>query len=267
MLTEQTIDILHSLKLFGMAKGLADRLAAPSHGELSHADFVGLLVQDEKAYRDNQRLARLLKNAKLRQQAALEDIDFSHARGLSKQVMRELGTTQWIATHRNVLLSGPAGIGKSYIACALGNAAARAGYTTFYTRAPRLFESLQHARGDGSHLKLLDKLSRVQLLIVDDFLLTPLSEWERRDILEVVEGRYDVGATVFASQCPVKDWYPAIGDPTLADAICDRLLHNAYRLELRGDSMRRKDGGPTKTGDPASEQRDQQTIEPTGGIR
>lgn len=272
MLTEQTIAILHSLKLFGMAKGLGDRLAAPSHGELSHADFVGLLVQDEKAYRDNQRLARLLKNAKLRQQAALEDIDFSHARGLSKQVMRELGTTQWIATHRNVLLSGPAGIGKSYIACALGNAAARAGYTTLYVRAPRLFESLQHARGDGSHLKLLDKLSRVQLLIVDDFLLTPLSEWERRDILEVVEGRYDVGATVMASQCPIKDWYPAIGDPTLADAICDRLLHNAYRLELRGDSMRRKEGVPTRSEDTASEQRDQQTrdqqtVEPMGGIR
>jgi len=267
MLTEQTITILHSLKLFGMAKGLGDRLAAPSHGELSHADFVGLLVQDEKAYRDNQRLARLLKNAKLRQPAALEDIDFRHDRGLSKQVIRELGTTQWIATHRNVLLSGPAGIGKSYIACALGNAAARAGYSTLYIRAPRLFESLQHARGDGSHLKVLDKLSRVQLLIVDDFLLTALSEWERRDILEVVEGRYDVGATVFASQCPIKDWYPAIGDPTLADAICDRLLHNAYRLELRGDSMRRKDAGPTKTDDPASEKRDHQTVAPIGGIR
>lgn len=267
MLTEQTIAILNSLKLFGMARGLGERLAAPSHGELSHAEFVGLLVQDEKAYRDNQRLVRLLKNAKLRQQAALEDIDFAHARGLSKQVVLELGTTQWIANHRNVLLSGPAGIGKSYIACALGNAAARAGYTTLYTRAPRLFESLQHARGDGSHLKLLDKLSRVQLLIVDDFLLTPLSEWERRDILEVVESRYDVGASVFSSQCPVKDWYPAIGDPTLADAICDRLLHNAYRLELRGDSMRRKDGGAVKTENLSSEKRDGQTIEPTGGIR
>jgi DNA replication protein DnaC len=246
MLNEQTIAILNTLKLFGMARGLGERLVAPNHGDLSHADFVGLLVQDEKTYRDNQRLARLLKNAKLRQPAALEDIDFGHPRGLSKQVILELANAQWIANHRNVLVTGPTGIGKSYIACALGNSAARAGYTTLYTRAPRLLESLQHARGDGSHLKLLDKLSRVQLLIVDDFLLTPLSEWERRDILEVAEGRYDAGAIVIASQCPIKDWYPAIGDPTLADAICDRLLHNAYRLELRGDSMRRKDGGNGK---------------------
>jgi DNA replication protein DnaC len=267
MLNEQTIAILNSLKLFGMARGLGERLAIPSQSELSHAEFIGLLVQDEKAYRDNQRLARLLKNAKLRQQAALEDIDFAHARGLSKQVVLDLATTQWIANHRNVLLSGPAGIGKSYIACALGNAATRAGYTTLYTRAPRLFESLQHARGDGSHLKLLDKLCRVQLLIVDDFLLTPLSEWERRDILEIVEGRYDTGATVIASQCPIKDWYPAIGDPTLADAICDRLLHNAHRLELRGDSMRRTSGGAANTASLSSQEPDGQEIEQSRGIR
>jgi DNA replication protein DnaC len=247
MLNEQTIAILNSLKLFGMARGLSERLVDPNHGNLSHAEFVGLLVQDEKTYRDNQRLARLLKNARLRQPAALEDIDFAHARGLSKQVMLELANPQWIASHRNVLITGPTGIGKSYIACALGHSAARAGYTTLYTRAPRLLESLQHARGDGSHLKLLDKLARVQLLVVDDFLLTPLSEWERRDILEVAEGRYDTSATVIASQCTVKDWHPAIGDPTLADAICDRLLHNAYRLELRGDSMRRRDGAKNGT--------------------
>jgi DNA replication protein DnaC len=197
MLNEQTIAVLNSLKLFGMARGLSVRLTDPNHGNLSHADFVGLLVQDEKTYRDNQRLVRLLKNAKLRQPAALEDIDFAHVRGLSKQVMLELANPLWIAGHRNVLITGPAGIGKSYISCALGNAAARAGYTTLYTRAPRLLESLQHARGDGSHLKLLDKLARVQLLVVDDFLLTPLSEWERRDILEVAEGRYEAGASPF----------------------------------------------------------------------
>ena len=260
MLNEQTIAILNSLRLFGMARGLGERLADPNDGELCHAEFVGLLVQDEKVYRDNQRLARLLKNAKLRQQAALEDIDFAHSRGLSKQVMLELANTQWIAGHRNVLVTGPTGIGKSYIACALGNSAARAGYTTLYTRAPRLFEGLQHARGDGSHLKLLDKLSRVQLLIVDDFLLMSLSEWERRDILELAEGRYDTGATVITSQCPIKDWHPAIGDPTLADAICDRLLHNAYRLELRGDSMRRRNGGGMKAGDLHPEKGEGQAI-------
>ncbi len=265
MLNEQTIAILNSLKLFGMARGLSERLATPHHTNLSHAEFVGLLVQDEKAYRDNQRLAHLLKNAKLRQPAALEDIDFAHSRALSRQVMLELATTQWIANHRSVLITGPTGIGKSYIACALGNAAARAGYTTLYARAPRLLESLQHARGDGSHLKLLDKLSRVQLLILDDFLLTPLSESERRDILEIAEGRYDIAATVIASQCPVKDWYPAIGDPTLADAICDRLLHNAYRLELRGDSMRRKEAELMKTGN-VSLEKGGKPIEQTEGI-
>ena len=187
MLNEQTISIMNSLKLFGMARSFGERLTDPGHGGLSHGDFVGLLVQDEKTYRDNQRLSRLLKKAKLKQPAALEDIDYTHARGLSRQVMLELANTQWIGAHRNVLITGPSGIGKSFIACALGNSAARSGFTVLYTRAPRLFETLQQARGDGSHLKLLDRLSRVQLLILDDFLLTPLSDMERRDLLEITE--------------------------------------------------------------------------------
>jgi DNA replication protein DnaC len=248
MLNEQTISIMNSLKLFGMARSFDARLIDPGHGGLSHADFVGLLVQDEKTYRDNQRLSRLLKKAKLKQPAAIEDIDYTHSRGLSRQVMLELADTQWIGAHRNVLITGPSGIGKSFIACALGNSAARSGFTVLYTRAPRLFETLQQARGDGSHLKLLDRLARVQLLILDDFLLTPLSDMERRDLLEITEGRYDGGASVIASQCPIPDWYTAIGDPTIADAICDRLLHTAYRLELRGDSMRKKQGEIRKEG-------------------
>ena len=152
----------------------------------------------------------------------------------------ELTNPQWISAHRNVILSGPTGIGKSYIACALGNSAARAGHTVLYLRAPRLFETLQQSRGDGSHLKTLARLSRVQLLIIDDFLLTPLSDWERQDLLEVIEDRYQTGATIITSQCPLSDWHPNIGDPTLADAICDRLLHNAYKIELKGDSLRVK---------------------------
>lgn len=238
MLDQQTMAILHSLKLFGMAGGLGERLADPRQASLSHSEFVGLLVQDEKTYRDNMRLRRLLRKAKLRQEAALEDMDYGASRGLSRQVMLELANPQWIAAHRNVLVTGPTGVGKSFIACALGNAAARAGYTVLYLRAPRLFETLQQSRGDGSHLKALARLSRVQLLIIDDFLLTSLADPERRDLLEVIEDRHQAGATIIASQCPVKDWHPNIGDPTMADAICDRLLHNAYKIEMRGDSMR-----------------------------
>ena len=242
MFNQQTMSILNSLKLFGLAKGFEERLADPQQASLSHADFVGLLVQDEKTYRDNLRLKRLLKNAKLRQEAAMEDIDYGASRGLNQQVILDLANPQWVDAHRNVLISGPAGIGKSFISCALGNAAARAGYTVLYMRAPRLFETLQQSRGDGTHLKALARLSRVQLLVIDDFLLTPLTDWERRDFMEVVEDRYELGATIIASQCPIGDWHPNIGDPTMADAICDRLLHNSYRIELRGDSLRRLTG-------------------------
>ena len=147
MLNQQTMSILHSLKLFGLAKSLEERIADPMHASLSHAEFVGLLVQDEKVYRDNLRLRRLLKKAKLRQEASLEDIDYSVSRGLSQQVILEISNPQWITAHRNVLISGPTGVGKSFIACALGNSAARAGYTALYMRAPRLFETLQQSRG------------------------------------------------------------------------------------------------------------------------
>jgi len=238
MLNQQTISTLHSLKLFGMAESLERRLADTRQASLSHAEFVGLLVQDEKTHRDNLRLRRLLKKARLRQEAALEDIDYRAARGLSQQALLELSSSQWVAAHRNVLISGPTGIGKTFIACALGNAAARSGYTVLYMRAPRLFETLQQSRGDGSHLKALARLARVQLLIIDDFLLTRLADVEQRDFLEIVEDRYQLGATIVASQCPIGEWHPNLGDPTLADAICDRLLHNAYRREPRGNSMR-----------------------------
>jgi len=246
MLNQQTMSILHSLKLYGLARGLEERLADPKQASLSHAEFVGLLVEDEKTHRDNLRLRRLLKKARLRQEAALEDIDYGASRGFSRQVILELANPQWVGARRNVLISGPTGIGKSFIACALGNTAARAGYTVLYMRAPRLFETLQQSRGDGSHLKALARLSRVQLLIIDDFLLTTPADWEQRDLLEVIEDRYQSGSTVIASQCPIGDWHPNIGDPTLADAICDRLLHNAYRIELRGDSMRTRPGSTSE---------------------
>ena len=239
MLNEQTIGILNSMKLFGMAQSLPQRLADPKQAELSHGEFAALLAQDEKMHRDNRRLARLLKNAKFKQQAAVEDIDYRHPRGLVRQAMMELANGEWMAAGRNVLLTGPAGVGKSYIACALGNLAARAGHPVLYVRAPRLFESLHQARGDGSHLKALTRMGKIQVLIIDDFLITPLAAAERKDFLEIIEDRYGVTATVITSQCPLKDWHEAIGDPTLADAICDRLLHNAYKFELRGESIRK----------------------------
>lgn len=239
MLNEQTIATLNALKLFGMAQGFAERLSNPNHAELSHGEFVGLIVQDEKTHRENQRLKRILKNAKLRLQAAIEDIDYRHPRSLQKQVLLELSSTQWIPSHRAVLVTGPAGIGKSYIACALGNFAARSGYTVFYVRAPRLFAMLHQAKGDGSHLKTLTRLAKVQLLIIDDLLLTPLADPEQQDLMEIVEDRYDTVATVITSQYPIKDWHHRMGDPTLADAICDRLLHHSYKIELKGDSIRK----------------------------
>jgi DNA replication protein DnaC len=240
MLDEMTITTLNALKLFGIANNLPARLADARQADLSHAEFVGLLAQDEKTYRDNKRLKRLLKNARLKQEASLEDIDYRQPRGLHKQTLLELGNTGWLEGNRNIVLTGPTGVGKSYIACALGNFAARTGYTVAYTRAARLFDILQTARADGSHLRLMQKYNKARLLIVDDFLIAPLSDTARMDFLELIEDRTGAGATIITSQCPVKEWHAGIGDPTLADAICDRLLHNAYKIELRGESMRKR---------------------------
>ena len=248
MLHEQTLQNLHAMRLFGMAKSFTDHLNHPATSDLTHADFVGLLVQDEKTYRENLRLATLLRNAKLRfKDAAFEAVNYRHPRGLTKTAFLPLRDTQWVTHARNVILSGPTGIGKSWLACALGNLAARAGYSVLYWRTPRLWESLSQARGDGSHLKMLAKLAKVQVLILDDFLITPLADLERRDALEIIEDRYGVGATLLTSQLPPADWYAAIGDPTFADALCDRLLHNAYKFPLSGKSVRPEEN---KNGDP-----------------
>ncbi len=238
MLNEATASAMHALKLHGMAKGFEQRLDSSKNAGISHTEFVGMLVDDEKLYRENRRLQRLLGKAKLRQSAALEDIDYRHVRGLSRQVMAELSGSRWIETHRTVILTGPTGIGKSYLACALGNHGARAGFTVQYYRAARLFEQLMEARGEGTHLKSLAKLSKVQVLIIDDLLMTPMTDEERRDLFEIVEDRYECAATVISSQCPTDKWYERIGDDTIADATCDRLFHNAYKIDLNGNSIR-----------------------------
>ena len=238
MLHEQTLQTLNELKLFGMAKSFAERISHPQNGELSHAEFVGLLVQDEKTCRENRRLRRLLKKAKLRHQASLEDVNYRHPRGLNKQTLLQLADIQWIIHNRNILITGPTGIGKSWLGCALGNLAARSGYTVQYLRTPRLFETLRQSEGDGSHLKALARLARTQVLILDDFLLSSPTDAERRDFLEIIEDRYGMGSTIITSQLPIKQWHEAIDEPTLADAICDRLFHNAYKIELKGPTMR-----------------------------
>ena len=240
MLHNQTIDILNRLKLFGMATSLRDRLANSLHQGLSNADFIGLLVQDEYTYRQNKRLQRLLVNAKFKMQASIEDIDFSQQRGITKQCILELAQPHWIDAARNVILAGPTGVGKTFVACALGNTAVRADYPTLYFRASRLFELLVQSKADGSHLKALARLAKAKLLIIDDFLIAPLTDFERRIFLEIIEDRYGSGATVIASQCPPEDWHHNIGEPTIADAICDRLLHNAAKLSLSGESFRKK---------------------------
>jgi DNA replication protein DnaC len=241
MLNEQTVTTMNQLKLMGMAKGFSERTGRSDHAELSHAEFVGLLVDDEKAYRQNARLSRLLKTAHLRQAGSLEDVDYRPARGLVKQVILELSRGEWLFLRQNVLISGPTGIGKSFLACALGNQACRAGSTTLYLRFPRLIENLYAARADHSHLKLLSRLSKVNVLVLDDFGLTSLSEPERKDFLEIVEDRYQAGSTIITSQLPPKQWHAIIGEPTMADAILDRLLHQAHKIELKGDSMRKRE--------------------------
>jgi DNA replication protein DnaC len=225
MLNEQTLAALNSLRLFGMAKSFSDKITNPHSADLSHQEFFGLIVQDEKTYRENLRLKRLLHNAKLKQQACLEDIDYKHPRGLNKQLLLELSSENWLSHHQNVLLTGPTGVGKSYIACALGTFAARLGHTVLYLRAPRLFETLLQSKADGSHLKTLTRLAKIQLLILDDLFLTPLSDAERNDLLEIIEDRHQKAPTVITSQCPIKNWHHIIGEPTIADAILDRLLH------------------------------------------
>jgi len=240
MLNHPTLEKLAALKLGGMLKALEEQMQMSEATALSFEERLGLLVDREWIERENRRLSGRLAKARLRQAAALEDVDWRTPRGLDKSVVLALGSCQWIAQHQNCLITGPTGVGKSWLACALGHKACREGYSVLYLRLTRLWRELAVARGDGRYLKLLAGLSRMDLIILDDLGTEALGEVERHDLLEILEDRYERRSTLVTSQLPVGHWHQTIGDPTLADAILDRLVHNAHKLALKGESMRKK---------------------------
>lgn len=240
MLIHPVIDKLSVLGLSGMLHALEEQMNMPDVDSLSFMERLGLLVDREEAVRASRRLSSRLKKSKLRHNAALEDIDFRHPRGLDKSVLLKLADCQWVKQHHNVVITGPAGVGKSYIACALAQKACREGYSALYLRVPRIFQELALARGDGRYSRLLVTLAKTDVLIFDDYGLSPLTQEQRHDLLEIFEDRHGLRSTVVASQLPLEHWHTQIGDPTLADAILDRLVHNAHQLNLKGGSMRKQ---------------------------
>jgi DNA replication protein DnaC len=245
MLLEQTMEKLNSMKLYGMTEAMRQWLDRPKEKDIAPTDLVGVLADAEWIHRENLKLTARLRNARFRQPACIEDIDYAHVRGLSKAVMLELATSRWAASHQNIILTGPTGVGKSYLACALGNKACRDGFTVVYRRASRLFDELAQARADGTYPHLLRRLAKAQVLILDDFGLEILGAPQRKELLEVLDDRHGVSSTVITSQLDPKDWHAVIADPTIADAVCDRVVHNAHRLKLAGDSIRKTESGLT----------------------
>lgn len=237
---EETITKLSELRLSSMALATRELLQTAPGNDLSFEEKLGIIVDREWTDRDNRRLARRLRDARLSTRASLDNVLCEPGRGVDKAMMRQFATCNWVKAKHNVVIVGKTGVGKSYVASALADVACRRGYRSLFFRVPRLLEELALARAAGEYGSLLGKLSRIDVLILDDFLLNPMTEIERRDLLEVIEDRYDKSSTIMTSQLPTKTWHEALNDPTIADAICDRLVHNAHVVKLGGPSMRRK---------------------------
>lgn len=239
MLANPTIEKLKSLKLSGMVKSLEEQMGLEGISELDFFERLGLLVDREVLERENRRLKSRLKTAKLREAASVEDIDYRHPRGLDRGLMASLAGCSWIASARNVIITGPTGVGKTFIACALAQKAIREGYAALYRRTPRLLRDLSTARADGSYQKAMTGLAKSRVLVLDDVALTAINAEQEKDLLEIIEDRHGLGSTVLTSQLPIEAWHKQMPNPTVADAILDRLVHNAYRIHLKGESMRK----------------------------
>jgi DNA replication protein DnaC len=240
MLVHPTVELLHALGLHGMAKAFKELDQNAEAHALSHAEWLGLLLEHEATLRRQKRFEARARAARLRHPASIEDVNYRAARGLDRALFLKLAGCEWIAERRNLMITGACGLGKSWLACALGQKACREDLSVVYYRMPRLFETLALARGDGRYGKLLRSLARVKLLILDDWGPEALTPEQARDLLEIVEDRYDAGSILITSQAPINRWHDMIGIPTLADAILDRLVHNAYRIELSGESLRKQ---------------------------
>lgn len=246
MLIHPTLEKLERLRLTGMLTALQEQMGMDDINDLSFEERLGLLVDREAVCRESRRLKTRLRKAKLRHSAAVEDIDFRHPRGLDKSLVMRLADCNWLKNHENLIITGPTGVGKSYLACAFAQKACRTGYSAIYLRTSRLFENLGLAKGDGRYIKLLTGFAKTDLLVLDDFGLVKLNREHQHDLLEILEDRHGLKSTLVTSQLPVEHWHEQIGDPTMADAILDRLVHSAHKIQLKGGSMRKKKANLTQ---------------------
>lgn len=247
MLTEQTLDKLYSMKLTGMADAFRAQLSQPAMNDLSFEERFAFIVDQHFTWKEDRRMVTLLRQARLKDNACLEDIDYKAPRGIDKSVILTLSGCDWIKKAQNVIITGSTGVGKTYLACAMANSACRKGLPALYKKASRLFQEIAVARADGSYPKLMNALMKAKVLILDDFCITPMKDAERKDLFEVIDDRQKLASTIISTQVPIKNWFESIGDPTMADAILDRLIHSAHKIELEGDSMRKRRSHLTKT--------------------